>query len=121
MKNSNFFLSTDDVSLFWQLKDEDSVLQEGEIIVPTTPAGESCKLKLPIQNFKADDGAEYWLCLSARLKNDNLYAKAGYEVAWEQFKYLSLPKIVECVDTTLDMEIDSDNKKDISVKGRTFI
>ena len=41
-------------------------------------------------------------------------------VAWEQFKYLSLPKIVECVDTTLDMEIDSDNKKDISVKGKNF-
>ena len=120
VKNRNFFLSTDEYRYFWQLKDEDSVLQEGEIIVPTTPAGESCKLKLPIQNFKADDGAEYWLCLSARLKNDNLYAKAGYEVAWEQFKYLSLPKIVECVDTTLDMEIDSDNKKDISVKGKNF-
>ena len=36
VKNRNFFLSTDEYRYFWQLKDEDSVLQEGEIIVPTT-------------------------------------------------------------------------------------
>lgn len=118
--NRNFFLSTDVYRYYWQLKDEDSVLQEGEIAVPSTAAGNSYTTRLPVANFKVQDGAEYWLCLSARLKNDQPYAKAGYEVAWEQFRYLSLPKVSASHASSAHMDIHADNKNDIKITGQNF-
>lgn len=120
INNRNFFATTDEYSYFWQLRDEDSILQEGEIIVPTTLAGESYIATLPIKKIIPQDGAEYWLRLSARLKNDKLYANAGYEVAWEQIKYLSMPKSSVRLSATDDLKVNSSDKKNVCVEGKNF-
>ena len=118
--NRNFFTNTDNYRFFWQLRDEDSVLQEGEISVPSTPAGESFEANIPVKDFKAEEGAEYWLRLRAELRTDNLYAKAGFEVAWEQFEYLSLPKAETVKTNEAGLNVDDSNKNSIKISGKGF-
>ncbi len=87
IKNRNFFVNSDIYTYTWQLRDESNVLQSGDITVPALVPGESTNIKLPIKSFKATKGAEYWIRVSAKQKSDNLYAEAGFEVAWDQFAY----------------------------------
>ena len=43
-------------------------------------------IALPLPSVTREPGAEYFVTLSFRLKNDTRWAKKGHEVAWEQWK-----------------------------------
>lgn len=47
-------------------------------------------------------GAEYYLNLSVQLKEDTLWAKAGHEVAYEQFQ---IPAEVTKVEPTINTNV----------------
>lgn len=91
--NRNFFVDSDIYTYRWELRDEAKVLQSGEVIFNSCKPNEKATTTLPIKNFKFKDGAEYWVRVSAREKFAKHHAKAGFEVAWEQFQYNTTKKI----------------------------
>ncbi len=85
--NRNFFISSDEYSYHWELRDEQSVLQSGEVIFETCLPNQRASVVLPIKEFKMQAGAEYWVRVVARERYHKLHAEAGFEVAWDQFAY----------------------------------
>ena len=70
----------------YELLEDGEVIDSGSLELSCPAGGEETAVipfKMPAQT-KAD--AEYYLNISVRLKEDTLWAKAGHEVAYEQFR-----------------------------------
>lgn len=72
----------------WRLRADDQIVQQGRLPDLDLSPHESRTIQVPLKPFAPEPGAEYWLDLVFRLKKDTPWAKAGHEIAWEQF---SLP------------------------------
>jgi beta-galactosidase len=70
----------------WKLKADGQELQSGEIENLDLAPGATNQIAVPIKSFKPEPGVEYHLELSFVLKNGQPWAKAGHEVAWDEFK-----------------------------------
>jgi beta-galactosidase len=70
----------------WQLKADGKVIQSGRLPALDLPAGATTRLTIPTKPFKPQPGVEYFLELTFTLRHDQLWAKAGHEVAWDEFK-----------------------------------
>lgn len=83
--NHHQFTSSDFYQITWNLKEDDQTLQSGTIETVVSPL-EKKLIKLPIRVPSLKTGAEYRLEFSATLKKDELWAKKGFQVAWEQLE-----------------------------------
>lgn len=81
------FTSSDYYNLEWLLKEDDSIIQRGKLVCAVQPLQKQ-QTKLPIHIPTLKSGAEYRIEISVTLKNDEVWAKKGHQVAWEQ---LDLP------------------------------
>ena len=84
--NRYHFSNLSELDVSWKLSGDDQVLQEDELPRLDIPAGHSETLTIPFSRPELKPGAEYWLTLSFTLAHDTLWAEAGHEVAWAQFK-----------------------------------
>jgi len=69
----------------WTLTEDSKVLQEGVLTLDIDPGN---RTKATI-NYKKPDivrGKEYRLNISSSLKNDEIWAKKGHEISWDQFE-----------------------------------
>jgi beta-galactosidase len=69
----------------WALKAGGTAIQEGELPGLDLAPGAAATVRAPFRPFRAEPGAEYWLDVRYVLKADTPWAKAGHEIAWEQF------------------------------------
>ena len=93
LHNNFLFTNVDAYDCGWLLKEDDRVIQSGSIaaadldLPPTGTIGNSKTIVVPFAVPETPaPGAEYWLELRCRLKEDTLWAKTGHVVASEQFK-----------------------------------
>ncbi len=70
----------------WELVVDGEVVQGGQLPLLNTRPGFADNLIIPYSKPRLAPGAECFLNLRFRLREDTLWAKAGHEVAWEQFK-----------------------------------
>ncbi len=70
----------------WRLRADDQVVQEGRVADLALAPHERRTVRIPFAPMAAEPGVEYWLDLVFHLKKDTLWAPAGHEIAWEQFK-----------------------------------
>ena len=86
--NHFLFTNVNQYQADWQLLADDRLLQKGRIapadmdIAPLT----SGTIRIPFKKPKLRPGVEYWLNISFSLKEDQLWADTGHEVAFQQFK-----------------------------------
>ncbi|WP_105617234.1 glycoside hydrolase family 2 TIM barrel-domain containing protein [Vallitalea okinawensis] len=74
------------VNLVWQVLEDGIKIQEGMIKeLEVKPLSKSIQT-IPYSQGPIKDNAEYHLNLSFILQDDSTWAKAGYQIAWEQFK-----------------------------------
>ena len=83
---------------------------------------ESGSIKVPYRASMPEEkkaGAEYYLNLSVQLKEDTEWAKAGHEVAYEQFQ---IPAEVTKVEPTINTNVTVDDSAEdvIKVSGTDF-
>lgn len=81
IKNENLFICTDKYDLKFTVEKEDKLLQCGDIDVSVS-AGEEKYVELPLDDYSNEK--EVIVTVSALLKHDELWAEAGYEVAFGQ-------------------------------------
>ena len=84
--NRYHFSDLGELDVSWKLAADDRVLQTGQLGRLDTPAGASEIVAVPFSVPKLKPGVEYWLTLSFVLAHGTLWAEAGHEVAWAQFK-----------------------------------
>lgn len=85
IKNYYDFLDLSHVQLKWYISFDDEILEEGVITSIIMKSGETRKISIPFKPFKPKNNTEYFLNISAQLKEDTNYAKAGHEIAKKQF------------------------------------
>jgi len=87
VKNWFDFVNLKDIAVVqWRLTGDGKELQQGELASPDLAPRATAQLAVPVKPFTPAPGVEYFLELSFRLKHDTLWAKAGHELAWDQFK-----------------------------------
>jgi beta-galactosidase len=87
VKNWYDFINLKDIAVaHWRLTGDGKELQAGTLPSLDLAPRATTVVTVPMKLFKPEPGVEYFLELSFRLKNDTLWAKAGHEIAWDQFK-----------------------------------
>ncbi|MDY0099721.1 MAG: glycoside hydrolase family 2 TIM barrel-domain containing protein [Bacteroidales bacterium] len=82
--NRYLFSNVKKLQTCWFLKSDNKIIQEGELNVDIEP-GEKKIIKIPYSKPGPDKGKEYRLLVSYRLKNPEIWADRGFEIAWDQF------------------------------------
>lgn len=120
--NENNFLNLNDFDVKWTLLEDGKAIGSGTVADTDLAGRERGSITVPYlasmpETKKA--GAEYYLNLSVQLKEDTLWAKAGHEVAYEQFR---VPAEVEQVTKTVsgDVTVDESGDDVIRVSGTGF-
>lgn len=83
--NNYFFRSLDFVGAEWILEASGKPLTSGKIASGGLEPGQSEEWQLPIDATTFDQDKDYVLSIILKLKDDQSWAKAGHEIAWEQF------------------------------------
>ena len=122
--NENNFLNLNDFDVKWPLTEDGKEIGSGKLSAEDTNlAGrESGTIKVPYRASMPEEkkaGAEYYLNLSVQLKEDTEWAKAGHEVAYEQFQ---IPAEVTKVEPTVNTNVTVDESAEdvIKVSGTDF-
>ena len=73
--------------LVYNIMEDDILLRQGSLDLPSIPARSEKDIQLPydLSTIKVKPGAEYYINLSYRLKEQTSYAPAGHELATAQF------------------------------------
>lgn len=82
--NRNHFINADFYRTTWAITADDEVVASGDMDLDIDPLTRSI-YKIPYVKPSIVPGKEYRLDISSVLRNDEVWAKAGYEVSWEQF------------------------------------
>lgn len=73
--------------LYYTILEDQTLIEDGTISLPSIPARKSLQLTLPYDlNFSVKPGASYFLNISYRLKATTNYAPKGYELASANFE-----------------------------------
>ena len=73
--------------LYYTILEDQTLIEDGTISLPSIPARKSLQLTLPYDlNFSVKPGASYFLNISYRLKAATNYAPKGYELASANFE-----------------------------------
>lgn len=123
--NENNFLNLNEFDVCWTLYEDDQVIGEGKLTdeEANLPGTETKNLAVPYleklpETKKA--GAEYYLNLSVRLKEDTLWASAGHEVAHEQFQLpVEVEKVTKDINTQ-GIQVDESGEDAVTVTGTEF-
>jgi beta-galactosidase len=87
IKNWHDFVNLNEiVAGKWKLKADGKELQHGTLPDLNIAPGASQQVTIPLKRFRPQPGVEYFLELNFSLKKDLPWAKAGHEVAWEEFQ-----------------------------------
>lgn len=83
--NRNHFTDASGYDVRWELKEDDSVVQQGRLQLTTAPLTRET-VRIPYRPLQPKPGKEYRLLLTATLKHDALWAPKGHEVAWDELE-----------------------------------
>ncbi len=70
----------------WHLTGDGRILQSGRLPVPDLAAGQGTVVPMPFKDFTPERGVDYFVDVEWRLKDDQIWARAGQEIAWDQVR-----------------------------------
>ena len=121
VKNWFDFVNLRDVATaHWRVTDGARELQRGELPPLDLAPRAVQQVAIPIKVFKPEPGAEYFLELSFRLRQDEAWARRGHEIAWDQFKLPDgTPPPLLDLDTLPPLRVDSSDQQAV-ISGKDF-
>lgn len=88
IKNLRYFKDLGDITLQYEIVHDETVDAAGEMGELDVLPQQAVQIQIPYELKSAVPGKDYYLNLSFVYKEDNLYARAGMEIAREQFLLL---------------------------------
>jgi beta-galactosidase len=85
VENRYSFRNLGELDTRWVVTADEAVIQEGALDLDI-PAGEAGVVRIPFEVPGIKPGKIYHLLVSCLTKTDQPWARAGHEVAWEQFR-----------------------------------
>ena len=86
IRNKFAFIPLDGFIGEWSVIGDGAQIGHGKMPKLSLAAGAEQSVALPLPKIQALPGVEYFLRVSFKLAKNELWAKAGHEVAWQQFK-----------------------------------
>ena len=120
IRNRYQFINLDGFSGSWTLSENGKEIESGVIKLPMIAPFTEKVIAIPCKVAQVKPGADYYLRVSFTLSKDNLWAKKGYELAFQQFKLpIDIPAIP--ADTSKISKITlAQNDQQITVNGNGF-
>ena len=113
------FLNTSEFAASWELQENGEIVESGNIDSPDIEPGETDGVNIPFQT-DLKDGNEYFLKVIFSLKNDELWAKTGHIIAWDQFCLQEAPFTVsEEMKSGSELKFEK-NEEEIIINGDDF-
>jgi beta-galactosidase len=84
VRNEHDFRHLDFVEVSWNVEHDGRVVDEGRMPAPALGPKQEGELRLPLKPVAPRPGAEAFLNVRYALAKDEVWAKAGHVVAWEQ-------------------------------------
>jgi beta-galactosidase len=119
IQNKYQFINLEGFAGNWTIMENGTKIANGSIKMPAIEPGKEALISLPLQVKQPKAGSEYFVRISFVLKNDQLWAKKGFELASEQFKLPLQTLSVEKPTMMNPLEITQDDLK-INIKGVGF-
>ncbi len=117
--NKHAFIGLDHLVLVWEVCQNGRVIQSGRL-TPQVAPGQRTELVLPIEKPEAlSAGAEYWLNVRVEQAADTPWAKAGFAVAWEQFRMPWYAPAIAAAPAAAPVELTRQGDT-ITVAGKGF-
>jgi beta-galactosidase len=116
--NRNHFLNASHYNTRWTLEANGEIVQEGELLLDIPPLSKK-QIRIPYDKPIIKPDTEYRITVSSFLKNEELWAPGGYEIAWDQ---LELPwfKINESLPVSVQQVSFDETDAEIIVSGTDF-
>lgn len=116
--NRNRFINAGNYNFSWMLFEDGKCLQNGEMDLDIEPMARKV-VTIPYTKPTLKPGCEYRLLLSSRLREETVWARAGFEVAWDQ---LELPwhQMAETTDKAVGKVVLDKGDDTIRVSGEGF-
>ncbi|MFD0861409.1 glycoside hydrolase family 2 TIM barrel-domain containing protein [Sungkyunkwania multivorans] len=86
IENRHNFTNLNEFEMAWELQEDGKTIQQGNLIDLNIEPKSTKKTTLPIKKPRLEPGAEYFLRIGFRYKNNSMWAPRGHEVASQQFK-----------------------------------
>src|SRR5207302_7101778 len=93
-------------------------LERGTIADLDLKPGDAKVFTIPAKPFVPSPGVEYFVEVAFNLKNKTSWAKAGHEVAWDQFKLPDAAPLAISAFNPLDMPSVTENPQGIIVTAK---
>jgi beta-galactosidase len=121
IKNKYAFINLNQFDWCWSLQQDGKIIQSGTLPASDLRPGDSIIVSIPFESPAVVAGAEYWLNVAFKLRGDDLWAKQGHTVAWEQmavpFSLQAKPALE--VNATTDITVEQNNSV-IIINGKNF-
>jgi beta-galactosidase len=116
------FTNLNELNSSWQLEADDLVLQKGDLNI-SLQGGEKTQIIIPFTKPDVKPGVSYRILISFQTKEDQFWARKGYEMAWDQ---LDLPYYQTVTEQKLQNNsrlnvAEGDSKLTVSGNGFTYI
>ena len=119
IKNKYAFTDLNKYAFAWTLTEDGTSIQSGTLPRIALAPGKETELPLPVRAFTPKPGAVYYVNLSASLREDESWAKAGYVIANGQFAWNKTVPAVAVKPDTRPLKVETTNNQ-ITVSGGEF-
>ena len=119
MLNRFNFDNLNEYKVSWTLNEDATEIQSGVLEGLSLNPGANKVVEIPFAAIKPKANAEYWLRISVQLKEDKNWAKAGHELAKQQFK-LPIQTEVTAKEINADNITFDESDEQIVVSGKNF-
>lgn len=93
--NKNFFIGTAHLLFSWELTENGKIVQKGTLPNVDVAPRQKRRITIPFEKPQLKAGAEYYLKVTASLREDGLWAKMGHVTAWDQYAVpFEVPSVV---------------------------
>jgi beta-galactosidase len=117
--NRYLFTNLGDLQSLWLLLADGKIIQQGDLSLALQP-GEKLAVKIPFIKPDLEEGINYQLLLSFRLKENKPWAQAGHEIAWEQFEMPWFKKELISINKTYHTLTIEESVDSLIIKGDGF-
>jgi beta-galactosidase len=119
--NKYAFRSLDFVRFSWELAEDGVRVAEGELPADGITSGERFRTQVRWGDIEIRPGKEYFLTLTASLREDEPWAKKGHVVSWEQFQVpFDVPEVEPARRSDLPPLELGETETQIAIQGSGF-
>jgi len=120
IRNRYQFINLDGFTGSWSVSEDGKEIASGTITLPSIAPFTDKAIVLPYKIEQVKPGSDYYLRVSFKLAKDQLWAKKGLEMAWQQFKLpISVPE-KSSSNAPLSPLTLTQNNQQIVVTGENF-